>query len=110
MNAAGIPPRQGIFSVMHRFSRLGGARKFLLPLIIYRQTQNATALYAGLPGNFSHMIGQGILPRLSKFSGETGKLSPYELALKGQIKAKDIFIDFDHLRPGDFKFSNEISI
>ena len=30
--------------------------------------------------------------------------------LKGQIKAKDIFIDFDHLRPGDFKISNEISI
>ena len=29
---------------------------------------------------------------------------------KGQIKAKDIFIDFDHLRPGDFKISNEISI
>ena len=30
--------------------------------------------------------------------------------LKDQIKAKDIFIDFDHLRPGDFKISNEISI
>ena len=30
--------------------------------------------------------------------------------VKGQIKAKDIFIDFDHLRPGDFKFLNEISI
>ena len=25
---------------------------------------------------------------------------------KGQIKAKNIFIDFDHLRPGDFKISN----
>ena len=33
-----------------------------------------------------------------------------EIDLKGQIKAKDIFIDFDHLRPGDFKISNEISI
>ena len=32
------------------------------------------------------------------------------LFLKGQIKAKDIFIDFDHVRPGDFKISNEISI
>ena len=32
------------------------------------------------------------------------------LYLKGQIKAKDIFIDFDHLRPGDFKISNKISI
>ena len=32
------------------------------------------------------------------------------LTFKGQIKAKDIFIDFDHLRPGDFKISNEISI
>ena len=32
------------------------------------------------------------------------------LSLKGQIKAKDIFIDFDHLWPGDFKISNEISI
>ena len=33
-----------------------------------------------------------------------------EMPLKGQIKAKDIFIDFNHLRPGDFKISNEISI
>ena len=32
------------------------------------------------------------------------------ISFKGQIKAKDIFIDFDHLRPGDFKISNEISI
>ena len=29
---------------------------------------------------------------------------------KGQMKAKDIFIDFDHLWPGDFKISNEVSI
>ena len=31
------------------------------------------------------------------------------MALKGQIKAKDLFIDFDYLRPGGFKISNEIS-
>ena len=30
--------------------------------------------------------------------------------LKGQIKVKDIFIDFNHLQSGDFKISNEISI
>ena len=30
--------------------------------------------------------------------------------VRGQIKAKDIFIDLDYLRPGDFKISNEISI
>ena len=27
---------------------------------------------------------------------------------KGQIKAKDIFIDFHYLRPRDFKISNQI--
>ena len=32
------------------------------------------------------------------------------IMFKGQIKAKDIFIDFCHLRPGDFKISNEILI
>ena len=31
-------------------------------------------------------------------------------AVKGQIKAKDIFVDFYHLQPGDFKISKEISI
>ena len=36
-------------------------------------------------------------------------LSHVHPLFKGQIKAKDIFIDFCHLRPGDFKISNEIS-
>ena len=31
-------------------------------------------------------------------------------SIEGQMKAKDIFIDFDYVRPGDFKISNEISI
>ena len=40
-----------------------------------------------------------------------GSLDNFPLRnLKGQIKAKDIFIDFYHLQPGDFKISNEISI
>ena len=44
---------------------------------------------------------------LEKGLNREGRL---DRAFKGQIKAKEIFVDFDHLRPGDFKISNEISI
>ena len=74
LNSTEIPPSRGnIFPYEHIFLARRG-NLFCLWLILWRQRQSAIVLYPGLLGKlFFHMKGQGILPRLSDFPGETGK-------------------------------------